>query len=411
MIGNFKIINDPVHGFINIPYGLILEIIEHPYFQRLRDIKQLGLTNLVYPGATHSRLLHALGAMHLMKEAINSLRAKGVIITAAEEEASLSAILLHDIGHGPFSHALENNIIRGVSHEEISLALMRTINDEKGGRLDMALEIFEDKYPKHFLHQLVSSQLDVDRLDYLKRDSFFSGVAEGMIGLERIIKMMYVHDNSLVVEQKGIYSIEKFLISRRLMYWQVYLHKTVIAAEQVLIQILRRARLLAVESVALPGSPAIIFFLKNSFSPEELSRKDILDKFTLLDDTDLMSAIKQWQFSDDKVLSYLCKMLTARNLPKIMLSSAPIDEALVNNVKENLIGMEIFNPRDIDYFVQTGEVVNSGYDSHEEDIMILSKDGSLQNVYDISDMLSAKAFSQITKKYFLCTSKIYKHGS
>jgi len=221
MVESYKIINDPVHGFVNIPSGLILEIIEHPYFQRLRDIKQLGLTNLVYPGATHSRLLHAIGAMHLMKEAIINLQNKSVSITKEEEEASLAAILLHDIGHGPFSHALENNIIRGVSHEEISLALMKAINKEKNGRLTMAIEIFEDKYEKHFLHQLVSSQLDVDRLDYLKRDSFFSGVAEGMIGLERIIKMLNVHDNSLVVEQKGIYSIEKFLISRRLMYWQV----------------------------------------------------------------------------------------------------------------------------------------------------------------------------------------------
>ncbi|MFA6335212.1 MAG: HD domain-containing protein [Bacteroidales bacterium] len=406
MIGNFKIINDPVHGFINIPSGLILEIIEHSYFQRLRDIKQLGLTNLVYPGATHSRLLHALGAMHLMKEAILSLRAKGVIITEAEEESSLAAILLHDIGHGPFSHALENNIIRGVSHEEISLALIRAINVEKGGRLNTALEIFEDKYPKHFLHQLVSSQLDVDRLDYLKRDSFFSGVAEGMIGLERIIKMLYVHNNSLVVEQKGIYSIEKFLISRRLMYWQVYLHKTVIAAEQLLIQILRRARLLTLESAVLPGSPAISFFLKNSFSPDELDRKDILDKFTLLDDTDLMSAIKQWQFSGDKILSVLCKMLTARELPKIVLAATPVDEAAVDEAKEIIISNGKIDPGDVDYFVQTGEVINSGYDTQEEDIMILLKDGSIQSVYDISDMLSAKAFSQITKKYFLCTSKI-----
>jgi len=406
MITTYKIINDPVHGFVNIPSGLILEIVEHPYFQRLRDIKQLGLTNLVYPGATHSRLLHALGAMHLMKDAIMNLQSKGVDISKTEEDASMAAILLHDVGHGPFSHALENNIIQGISHEEISLALMRAINVEKGGRLNTAIEIFEDKYSKHFLHQLVSSQLDVDRLDYLKRDSFFSGVAEGMIGLERIIKMLHVHNNSLVVEQKGIYSIEKFLISRRLMYWQVYLHKTVIAAEQLLIQILRRARLLSKGSTVLPGSPAISFFLKNSFTSEELNRKDVLDKFTLLDDTDIMSAIKQWQFSEDKILSVLCKMLTARKLPKIVISATPFEKSDIEKAREIIIKSNRIDIKDVDYFVQTGEVINSGYDTHEENIKILSKDGSVQNVYDISDMLSAKAFSQITKKYFLCTAKI-----
>ncbi|MFA5850397.1 MAG: HD domain-containing protein [Bacteroidales bacterium] len=406
MVESFKIINDPVHGFVNIPSGLILEIIEHPYFQRLRDIKQLGLTNLVYPGATHSRLLHAIGAMHLMKEAIINLQYKSVIITKEEEEASLAAILLHDIGHGPFSHALENNIIRGVSHEEISLALMKAINKEKNGRLNMAIEIFEDKYQKHFLHQLVSSQLDVDRLDYLKRDSFFSGVAEGMIGLERIIKMLNVHDNSLVVEQKGIYSIEKFLISRRLMYWQVYLHKTVIAAEQLLIQILKRARLLTENSVCLPGSPAINFFLKNNFSASELDNMEVLEKFTLLDDTDIMSAIKQWQFADDKTLSLLCKMLTRRMLPKIELSLVPFTENDMERAKSDIIVDKENFDADINYFVQSGEVRNSGYDAQEEEIKILSKDGNVQNVYLISDMLSAKAFSQITKKYFLCTAKI-----
>ncbi|OFY38679.1 MAG: phosphohydrolase [Bacteroidetes bacterium GWF2_40_14] len=406
MVESFKIINDPVHGFVDIPSGLILEIIEHPYFQRLRDIKQLGLTNLVYPGATHSRLLHAIGAMHLMKEAITNLQYKGVIITKNEEEASLAAILLHDIGHGPFSHALENNIIRGVSHEEISLALMKAINKEKNGRLTTAIEIFEDKYEKHFLHQLVSSQLDVDRLDYLKRDSFFSGVAEGMIGLERIIKMLNVHDNSLVVEQKGIYSIEKFLISRRLMYWQVYLHKTVIAAEQLLIQILKRARLLTENSVFLPGSPAINFFLKNNFCKGELDNMEVLGKFTLLDDTDIMSAIKQWQFAHDKTLSMLCKMLTARVLPKIELSLVPFSEDDIEKIKNNIIADKQNFDADINYFVQSGEVRNSGYDAQEEEIKILSKDGNVQNVYLISDMLSAKAFSQITKKYFLCTAKI-----
>jgi len=391
MINNYKIINDPVHGFINIPSGLIQEIIEHPYFQRLRDIRQLGMTNLVYPGATHSRLIHALGAMHLMKEAIITLRGKGIYIDSAEEEASLCAMLLHDIGHGPFSHALENNILTGISHEEISLSMMKSINIEKNGALKMTIEIFEDRYYKHFLHQLVSSQLDVDRLDYLKRDSFFSGVAEGMIGLERIIKMLNVHENSLVVEEKGIYSVEKFLISRRLMYWQVYLHKTVIAAEQLLIQILRRAKVLIMEGISLPGSPVISYFMRNTFSEKDLENKELLDKFALLDDTDFMSAIKQWQFVDDSILSMLCKNLTTRRLPKIVLSSEPIGAG--NNYKN-------------DYFTQTGEVLNSGYDIKGEYIGILSKDGEVRNIYDISDMLSAKAFSQVTKKYFICTAKL-----
>ncbi|MEA5006565.1 MAG: HD domain-containing protein [Rikenellaceae bacterium] len=390
MVNNYKIINDPVHGFINIPSGLIQEIIEHPYFQRLRDIKQLGMTNLVYPGATHSRLIHAIGAMHLMKEAVVTLRSKGVEIDASEEEASMCAMLLHDIGHGPFSHTLENNILRGISHEEISLAMMRLIDKEKEGRLTKTIQIFEDRYHKHFLHQLVSSQLDVDRLDYLRRDSFFSGVAEGMIGHERIIKMLYVHENSLVVEEKGIYSVEKFLISRRLMYWQVYLHKTVLAAEQLLIKILIRAKELVNSSISLPGSPAIIYFMKNTFSREDLNNKAILDKFALLDDNDFISAIKQWQFCDDMVLSSLCRDLTMRRLPKIVLSSEPIDSELY---KEDV------------YRVSSGEVVNSGYDIKGEYIGILSKEGIVRNIYDISDMLSAKAFSQVTKKYFLCTAK------
>lgn len=390
MVNNNKIINDPVHGFINIPSGLIQEIIEHPYFQRLRDIKQLGMTNLVYPGATHSRLIHAIGAMHLMKEAIVTLRSKGVEIDSSEEEASMCAMLLHDIGHGPFSHTLEHNILRGISHEEISLAMMRQINREKEGRLEKTIQIFEDRYPKHFLHQLVSSQLDVDRLDYLRRDSFFSGVAEGMIGHERIIKMLNVHDNSLVVEEKGIYSVEKFLISRRLMYWQVYLHKTVIAAEQLLIQILIRAGELVNDSVDLPGSPAIIYFMKNTFSREDLNNKALLDKFALLDDNDFISAIKQWQSSNDKILSSLCRDLTMRRLPKIVLSSEPVE---YEGSDEN------------GYLARSGEVVNSGYDIKGEYIGILSKDGIVRNIYDISDMLSARAFSQVTKKYFLCIAK------
>ena len=404
MIKQYKIINDPVHGFINIPQGLILDIIQHPYFQRLKDIRQLGLTNLVYPGACHSRLNHALGAMHLMKEAINSIRSKGTFISDEDELQAMAAILLHDVGHGPFSHALENNILQGVSHEEITLALMREMNQQMGGRLGGAIEIFTGKHKQRFLHQLVSSQLDVDRLDYLRRDSFFSGVAEGMIGHERIIKMMTVHENDLVIEEKGIYSVEKFLISRRLMYWQVYLHKTVIAAEQLLIEILHRARELSLNNIILPGSPSLLFFLRNSIAASSLTSSDVLQKFTGLDDTDVMSAIKQWQYCEDKVLSLLCKMLTERKLPKIVLSAEPFDGTTFENVKRETAarGMEW---EIIPYFVKTGEVENRGYDRNEEDIKILSKEGGIRDIYLVSDMLSARAFSQITKKYFLCTPK------
>jgi len=406
MITSYKIINDPVHGFINIPKGIVSDIVAHPYFQRLRDIKQLGLTNLVYPGATHSRLSHALGAMHLMRDAVAVLRSKGIEITQAEEEAESAAMLLHDIGHGPFSHALENNIIVGVSHEEISLELMKKIDKDSGGALAMAVSIFEGRYQKHFLHQLVSGQLDVDRLDYLKRDSFFSGVAEGMIGLERIIKMLSVKDNRLVVELKGIYSIEKFLISRRLMYWQVYLHKTVVAAEQLLISILRRARYLAVNGHSLAGSPAICYFLVRDFTPQTFGREEVLEMFTRLDDTDVMSAIKQWQFSDDPTLSLLCRMLTERRLPKLKLLNSPIEnpeyEKGCKTIRDHF--KNVISEEELSYFICTGEVINRGYDSAEGEIEILSENGEVNDVYYISDMLSAKAFSQITKKYFLCTA-------
>ncbi len=406
MISRYKIINDPVHGFIGIPAGVVLRIIEHPYFQRLRDIKQLGLTNLVYPGATHSRLSHALGAMHLMREAVTVLRSKGINITPHEEESAAAAMLLHDIGHGPFSHALENNIISGVSHEEISLALMRRVNREFSGGLDTAVSIFEGSYPKQFLHQLLSGQLDADRLDYLKRDSFFSGVAEGMIGLERIIKMMNVVDNNLVVEEKGIYSIEKFLISRRLMYWQVYLHKTVVAAEQLLNEILYRARSLASQGEVLPGSPAIQYFLVREFTPKSFAKEESLEMFARLDDTDIMAAIKQWQFSSDRVLSILCKMLTERRLPKLRLLNNPVSDSDFNKSCSEFLEKNPWVGEDISCFVKKGEVENRGYDAKEGDIKILTAKGDIQDVYHISDMLSAKAFSGITKKYFLCTANL-----
>lgn len=407
MIKQYKIINDPVHGFINIPGGIILEIIQHPLFQRLKEIKQLGLTSLVYPGACHTRLNHALGAMHLMNEAVNVLRLKGVNISEEEQEQAMVAILLHDVGHGPFSHALEHNILKGVSHEEITLALMKSINREKGGRITMAIDIFTGDYYRKFLHQLVSSQLDVDRLDYLRRDSFFSGVAEGMIGHERIIKMMNVKDDSLVIEEKGIYSVEKFLISRRLMYWQVYLHKTVIAAEQLLVEILSRARELKTEGAVIPGSPSLLYFLDKKIEKSSLSDNEVLNRFAALDDSDVMSAIKQWRYADDRTLSILCRMLVERRLPAILLSKDPFDGITFEDKIGELIDRGGLSEREARYFVKTGEVQNRGYDREEENIQILSKIGATGDIYEISDMLSAKAFSQITKKYFLCTPKKY----
>lgn len=407
MIKQYKIINDPVHGFINIPGGIILEIIQHPLFQRLKEIKQLGLTSLVYPGACHTRLNHALGAMHLMNEAVNVLRLKGVNISEEEQEQAMVAILLHDVGHGPFSHALEHNILKGVSHEEITLALMKSINREKGGRITMAIDIFTGDYYRKFLHQLVSSQLDVDRLDYLRRDSFFSGVAEGMIGHERIIKMMNVKDDSLVIEEKGIYSVEKFLISRRLMYWQVYLHKTVIVAEQLLVEILSRARELKTEGAVIPGSPSLLYFLDKKIEKSSLSDNEVLNRFAALDDSDVMSAIKQWRYADDRTLSILCRMLVERRLPAILLSKDPFDGITFEDKIRELIDRGGLSEREARYFVKTGEVQNRGYDREEENIQILSKIGATGDIYEISDMLSAKAFSQITKKYFLCTPKKY----
>lgn len=407
MIKQYKIINDPVHGFINIPGGIILEIIQHPLFQRLKEIKQLGLTSLVYPGACHTRLNHALGAMHLMNEAVNVLRLKGVNISEEEQEQAMVAILLHDVGHGPFSHALEHNILKGVSHEEITLALMKSINREKGGRITMAIDIFTGDYYRKFLHQLVSSQLDVDRLDYLRRDSFFSGVAEGMIGHERIIKMMNVKDDSLVIEEKGIYSVEKFLISRRLMYWQVYLHKTVIAAEQLLVEILSRARELKTEGAVIPGSPSLLYFLDKKIEKSSLSDNEVLNRFAALDDSDVMSAIKQWRYADDRTLSILCRMLVERRLPAILLSKDPFDGITFEDKIRELIDRGGLSEREARYFVKTGEVQNRGYDREEENIQILLKIGTTGDIYEISDMLSAKAFSQITKKYFLCTPKKY----
>lgn len=399
-----KIINDPVHGFIDIPDGLTYGILEHPYFQRLRNIKQMGLAYLVYPGACHSRLSHALGAMHLMRKAIAVLRSKGNAVSAGEEEAACCAMLLHDLGHGPFSHALEQNVLTGIGHEQISLALVRRMNQQMDGALETVMAIMDGTYPKRFLHQLVSGQLDVDRLDYLCRDSFYSGVAEGMIGLERIIQMMAVRGDELVVEAKGIYSIEKFLISRHLMYWQVYLHKTVVAAEELLVQILHRARTLVAQGQSLPMVPALLFFLTHAGSEFDLENPALLDTFVQLDDADIDSAIKCWRYSSDKVLSLLSGMLCNRHLPKIEFSSKPFPAERLTMESSRVAAQLGISNGDIDYFVRSKMVMNKGYDI-EEKINILMRDATVKNIYDFSDLLSARPFSEITKKYFLCAPK------
>jgi HD superfamily phosphohydrolase len=404
-----KIINDPIHGFIDIPGGLVFELLEHPYLQRLRSIKQMGLSYLVYPGACHSRFSHALGAMHLMHQALLSLQSKGHTLTPEEVEAAECAILLHDVGHGPFSHTLENTIVENIHHEELSLLFMKRLNALYGGRLKMAIAIFDGSYPKKFLHQLVSSQLDVDRLDYLRRDSFFSGVVEGMIGLERILKMLDVVNNELVIEAKGIYSVEKFLISRRLMYWQVYLHKTVIAADQLLLNILRRAKLLIAAGVPLPASPPLQLFLTNRFVLADFDRPEVLDAFALLDDSDIDCAIKGWCSVGDSILSELCRMMVARRLFKIEVSAQPFDETYIEEIKTRVQQHFSYTPEALPYFVVNDTIINKGYDDRTAKIQIRYSNSELRDIYDVSDMLSAQAFSGITKKYFLCYPKGVKN--
>lgn len=408
-----KIVNDPVHGFITIPNSIISTLVGHPYMQRLRNIKQGGLTYLVYPGACHSRFQHALGAMHLMSEAIEVLRAKGQDISDKEAEAAMCAILLHDIGHGPFSHALEYSIVNNVQHEQLSNLIMQQLNSELNGALDLAIDIFNNKYHKHFLHDLVSSQLDVDRLDYLSRDSFFSGVAEGMIGLERIIKMMDVYNDSLIVEAKGIYSIEKFLISRHLMYWQVYLHKTVISAEQIMVQILKRAKQLSHNGENLFASPSLSFFLKNTITIDNFTSVQggttPLQHFVNLTDSDIESAAKVWAMHPDKILSTLCRMFIERKLFRTELDNNSFPAKKIEQIKQETI--EYFNipANEVDYLVISGEVSTKAYTKDDQSIMIKYNDGKLEDIFQVSDMLSAKVFAGITRKYMLCYPKLNKN--
>lgn len=412
LINKNKIVNDPVHGFVSISYPIVFDLIEHPYFQRLRHIRQLGLTYLVYPGANHTRFQHAIGAMHLMETAISTLRAKGSAISSEEAEAASVAILLHDIGHGPFSHSLEYSIVQNTDHETIGKCFMYELNREFNGQLSLAIDIIEDRYKKRFLHQLVSGQLDMDRMDYLRRDSFFSGVTEGAIGSERIIKMLNVVNDELVVEAKGIYSIEKFLIARRLMYWQVYLHKTVVAAEQLLTNLLNRARELSQNGEDLWCSPAFAFFLKNNvakatFSTGKASIKSnvALKNFALIDDADIMVAAKQWINHKDYVLSTLSDMLVNRKLPKVEMRSKPYSD---REIESKILKFGELHPTLMDYgkfFVATGSVSNNAYKPSEESIKILYNNGELLDVTKASDVLNAKALLQDVRKFFICYPK------
>lgn len=399
-----KIFNDPIYGFITIPNELIFDLIEHPYFQRLRRISQMGLSYLVYPGAHHTRFHHALGCMHLMKNAINVLRFKKIEISKQEEDGLLIAILLHDIGHGPFSHAMEHSIVNGISHEYISLKFMEALNTEFSGALSLAIEIFKGDYHRKFMNQLISGQLDMDRLDYLKRDSFYTGVSEGNINAQRIITMLNVVDDKLVVEEKGIYSIEKFLVARRLMYWQVYLHKTSLAAEQLLIRILKRAKELHHSTYKLHANKALLYFLDHQVGIEQFDRS-VLEVFSNLDDIDILSAMKGWSEEQDFVLSHLCQMLLNRNLLKIKVKKKPIKIALKEAHLENLMTKYKLSRAEAEYFVFTGVIENQAYNLDKQNIHILMKTSKIRDVTKASDQFNLKALSKPVTKYYMCYPK------
>jgi len=403
-VKKIKIFNDPIYGFISVNNELIFKLIEHPYFQRLRRISQMGLSYLVYPGAHHTRFHHALGCGFLMKKAIETLRLKDIKISKEEEEALYIAILLHDIGHGPFSHALENSIVENIQHEEISLKFMEFLNIEFEGKLTLAIEIFTGNYHRKFMHQLISSQLDMDRLDYLKRDSFYSGVAEGNINAERLITMLYVKNDSLVIEGKGIYSVEKFIVARRLMYWQVYLHKTGLAAESVLVKILKRARELTKKGVNLPSSKLLNHFLNASIGDINFDDKE-LDLFSKLDDFDVISAIKLWVDHDDFVLSYLCNSIINRKLPKVIMQIDNFTEDFKKNMEGKILEKYPVKEEDLSYLIFSGKVKNQAYNTHTEQINILYKNGEIRDIADASDNLSIQALSKIVTKYFICYPK------
>lgn len=406
-INKHKIINDPIYGFITLHSALIYDLINHPYFQRLRYIKQLGLTHLVYPGALHTRFHHAIGAMHLMQEALQNLKLKGVAITNAEFEATLAAILLHDIGHGPFSHALEHSLVHGISHENLSSMFISRLDKQFKGRLKLCNQIFNNTYTKKpFLHQLVSSQLDMDRLDYLKRDSFFTGVSEGVISSDRIIKMLHVKKGKLVVEHKAIYSIEKFLVARRLMYWQVYFHKTVVGAEILLVHILKRAKQLCQNQTELFCTPALDVFLKHNFDINSFkSRAQLLEHFAQLDDHDIMTSVKVWKSHPDTVLSVLCQQLLNRDLLRVdVLHKAP-SQLSIQRKRLALARKYNISIHDAAYFIQVHHVNNHAYRADAFNINILYTDGTLRDVTEASDLLNLKSLSKTVHKYYFCYPK------
>lgn len=401
-----KIFNDPVYGFISISSELIFDIVEHKFFQRLRRIKQLGLADYVYPGAHHTRFHHALGAMHLMGEALNSLRGKGTEISHQEFESAQLAILLHDIGHGPFSHALESSILNNVPHEQLSLLIIQKLNEEYHGALEMALQMFQNKYERPFFHQLIASQLDIDRLDYLQRDCFFTGVSEGTIGAERIIKMLDIVNERLVVEEKGIYSIENFLNARRLMYWQVYLHKTSVAAEQMLILIFNRAKQLSIAGNTVFGSEELTYFLNQDIDIKDIKNDyKLLKSFASIDDIDIWGAIKIWKNHDDQILSLLSKSLLDRRLFKITLQNNDFDPAYIHDIAQNISLKYYLSKDEAQYLYSHGKVSNSAYFSKGQHINIKTKNGSVVDVADASDLPNIKAISKIVKKYYLCCPK------
>ncbi len=399
-----KIFNDPIYGFIYQQSELISKIIEHPYFQRLRRITQMGLSYLVYPGAHHTRFHHVLGCGFLMQKAVETLRMKEIRISPEEEEALYIAILLHDIGHGPFSHALENSIVQGISHEDISLLIMKELNRELEGKLDLAIAIFSNRYHRKFFYQLISGQLDMDRMDYLKRDSFYSGVAEGNINTDRLITMLHVKNDHLVMEEKGIYSVEKFIMARRLMYWQVYLHKTSLAAERILVLVLKRAGELYQKGMEIPVSSSLGFFLSRKAGSFEFD-KEVLLKYTKLDDYDIVSALKSWCDHDDFVLSYLSSSIINRKLPKVEMQREDFSESVIQRKKNEVMRKYSLRKNDIDYLVFKGKVQNKAYSITESGIGILMKNGTVKDLVDASDQLNIKALTDPVTKYFLCYPK------
>jgi len=403
-INKLKILNDPIYGFITIPNPLLYDLIQHPYFQRLRRISQMGMSYLVYPGAHHTRFHHALGCMHIMQKAIEVLRFKGISITKEEENALYIAILLHDIGHGPFSHAMEHSIVENVNHEAISLLFMNKLNEEFEGKLALAIQIFKGEYHRKFMLQLISSQLDMDRMDYLKRDSFYTGVAEGNINSDRLIQMMNVVDDVLVIEEKGIYSVEKFLMARRLMYWQAYLHKTSLVAETILTKVLKRAKDLTQKGIELPASEALQFFMKNKVELDDFNHL-VLHQFSQLDDFDIVGALKSWQNHDDFILSSLSKMIINRDLLKIKLSSEKFSADEIQNLIEQFSKESNISQQEVHYFIFKGKIKNQAYSKDAEPIRIWKKDKTIEDVAEASDQLNLKALSKPVTKYYLCYPK------